>query len=530
MSNKDSEQVQNSALSAFDNLTKLGITGVTVGTKYLIDYFKPKTVVERDSPKEQLSRRQSQEQSTSPSPTQQSPEQNMFPILTVTRQKAESVIERGREDISRTADGFRQIREESIALPSAFSGVVAESFDRIKTAFNGDNYAQRLNNFSTSLPSAFAEGNEPQSNDNSSESITGATPAQETNTDLFPQANGPNKTTFQEQSSSIFPGKNQMDSSDELGFFDNRSGEYPPISQESASNIYADDTPSNVQFLYSVHPVRGSSAKMDNKDAAAISSLLSSKTGDRVENGAGLIIRSGKEILFQVDENGIVQKSAFEERPGLMSDPRMMKAYGLQNLKQYSEYLINTNANDTEVLRESGNSKGLSTDPIDRSTEKLASAPQPDQNVQNNQPAKILTAMYNDVLQPSLTKLDSGTGSVAINDRLNLVVTPTQDGFALDASRSGESKPTRIGQYSPTTGMVASPSFASDPALQTQMREALSERGINIESPMRTVARQGIDSASSQEAITVDPPSNEEQAITVDPWVGEQEQEEMEVD
>ncbi len=491
--NKDLDQAQNSAMHFFGNLSRLSAKGATVAIMYAIDYIKPATIVERN------------QESTS--------QQNMFPILTVTRQKFDNVIEGGRQDIGRTADGFRQIGEESQAFPSRFSSAIGESFNNIKMAFNGEKYAAQVNNFSDALTEGFADFWESQADVN---------PAPENNIDLptgTTEIKGNKFNDISSDQSPLLGGKNQMDSSDESIFLGDPPGAIPFVPQASESDDLASETNStfnNPQFLYSVHPIRGSQAKMDNKDAAAIASLLYSKKGDRVEGGAGLVVRSGKEILFQVDANGIVQKSAFEERPGLMTDQRMMKAYGISNLKQYADFLSNTNASDTEVLRDSGNSNSPKDD-IDRSTVKLAAALPSVQNPQNNRPAEMLTAMYNNVLQPALSEQGKSIGTIAINDRLNLSVISTQEGLRID-SISG-SKSTTLGQYSQKTGMVASPSFASDRSLQTQMREALSQRSINIDSPTQTVDRQASDFASSEQGIPVDNPIDVDSPIEVNPPV-----------
>jgi hypothetical protein len=487
MNNRDIEQVENSAMRFFGNLTRMGANGTTVAILYAMKYLKPETTVEREQ-QSQL--------------TQQ---QEPFPILTVTRQTIENAVERGKEDVGKTADGFRQINEERQALPGKISGVIEESFDRIKAAFNGEKYAAQIDTFANSVSQGLGELDEYPNQPDIGEAELPTASAQSSienepvNNALDSKKNN-NDISFDEPPAPSKNNKQFYDAPDLL----NPDDQEPKFSSQSADSNQ--QSSSNPQFLYSVHPVRGSKAKMDNKDAAAIASLMYSKKGDRVEGGAGLIIRSGKEILFQVDQNGIVQKSAFEERPGLMTDQRMMKAYGLASLKQYTDFLSNTNANDTEVLRDSTNSN----DDLDRSTNKAAIA-QPSQNAQSNQPAQTLTATYNNVLQPQLAEAGKSFGSVAISDTVTLVTMPTEGGgIRIDASSGLES--VKLGEYSQKAGMVVSPSFAKNEALQTQMREALAQRSIKVEPPS-----QEVDEVSSEKPIAVGSLANsKEEAIDLD--------------
>jgi hypothetical protein len=491
MSTRDIEQVENSAMRFFGNMAKMGANGTTIAVLYAMKYFKPETTVEREQ-QSQL-------------PQQQEP----FPILTVTRQTIENAVERGKEDVGKTADGFRQINEERQALPSRISGVIEESFDRIKAAFNGEKYAAQIDAFANSVSEGLGGLDEPPNQPDLSEAelpTAQSSIGDETTSNVLSSKNNNSEISSDEV---LAPSKNNKQ------FYDAPDLPNPGDQEPKFTSPAADSnqqSSNNAQFLYSVHPVRGSKAKMDNKDAAAIASLMYSKKGDRVEGGAGLTIRSGKEILFQVDQNGIVQKSAFEERPGLMTDQRMMKAYGLASLKQYTDFLSNTNANDTEVLRGSNNSN----DDIDRSTNKAATAiAQPAQNIQSNQPSETLSAMYKNVLQPQLAEAGKSFGSVPISDTVNLVTMPTENGVRIDASSGLES--VKLGEYSQKAGMVVSPSFAKNEALQTQMREALAQRSIKVDPPSKEVDREAADEISPEKPIAVGSPSNsQEEGIDLD--------------
>jgi hypothetical protein len=482
MNTRDIEQTESSAMRFFGNLAKMGAGGATVAVLFAMKYLQPETTVERNQS------------------SQLPQEEETFPILTATRQSVENAIERGKEDIGKSADGLRQINEERQTLPGKISGIIEESFDRIKIAFSGERYAAQIDAFASSLSAGLGELDEPQSQS-----------SEETISNESASSPSSKKNIYEAP-----PDEISVKSKDNKQFYDspdlpNPGDQEPRFTSQAADFSQQSTTSSNPQFLYSVHPVRGSNARMDNKDAAAISSLMYSKKGDRVEGGAGLTIRSGKEILFQVDQNGIVQRSAFEERPGLMTDQRMMKAYGLASLKQYTEFLSNTNANDTEVLRDSNNSK----DDVDRSIEAATAATQPTPSAQSNQPAQTLSAIYNNVLQPQLAEAGKSFGSVPISENISLEVIPVEGGgIRIDAATGLES--IKLGEYSQQNGMIVSPSFANNQALQNQIREALSQRSIKVAPPSQTVTEEATEEIPREKPIAVGSSFKTEGAIDVD--------------